>query len=117
MAIGAAVELVTKMRKGIAGHIDQFATDAVALLTNALADYNEAPGGFPVVQTQLKLTDRIVFIHCSPLLDLLRLAFDPWGEPGHYNIWQTALLQKCQQLVIEEPGIGSQQANLLALLP
>ncbi len=106
-----------KDAKCVAGYVDELSADAAALLTHTLAHHDETPCCLPVVQTQLELADCIVVIHCRPLFNSLCLAFDPLGQSSHYNVGQAALLQKAQQLVVEETGIGSDQADLLALLP
>src|SRR4051794_34729312 len=72
---------------------------------------------FQLCRRSWELADSIVVIRCRPLFNPLCLAFNPLGQASHYNVGQAALLQKAQQLVVEETGIGSHQADLLALLP
>src|SRR5215813_10700478 len=71
----------------------------------------------PAVQLELELAHSVVVVQHRPLLHPLGGAFHPWCQPRHYNVGQQTLLQKVQQLVIEEARIGSQQADLFALSP
>src|SRR5581483_495946 len=87
--------------KNVAGNIDQLAAHTVAAFPHDFANHHEAAFGLPTQQFQAELPDRISLIERPPLLHVLRFSLDPWSEARYYNVGQTALFQKAQQLVIE----------------
>ena len=101
--------------RGVTRHIDQLAFFGAAAL--ALAHHHETPRQFPSAQLEPELADGEVFLQRPPVGQALRFALDEPGHARHYNVGQTALFQKAEQLVVEEARIGTDKADLLALRP
>lgn len=103
--------------EGVARHLDPLAAQAGVVVPDALADHHELPLGAPAVQLEAKLAHGVVGVQFCPVLNSLRLALDPLGQTGDYNVRQTTLFEEAQQFVVEETGIGSDQTDRLTLSP
>jgi hypothetical protein len=88
--------------KGVTRNVNQFAPHAVTRFTHTFAYGDEMSLGLPIAEAQAELTDGVILIQLLPLLDALRRTLHPLGHTCDYNVGQTALFQKAEQLVIEE---------------
>src|SRR5260370_13226355 len=75
-----------KDAKGVARHVDQLATHAVAALSHLLANDHESPLDTPAVQLELELAHDVVVVQHRPLFHSLGGAFHPGTALSHYNI-------------------------------
>jgi hypothetical protein len=75
------------------------------------AHHDKAPRGFPVPKFKVQFSDAVDPIDGLPLSDLIEPAFELTGQPRHYDVRQSALFEKAEELVGIKARISSHTAD------